>query len=426
MSEKIRNHKSGNFVICDIQTEYAECLFKVLTEAFSGEYQFYLFHDAEKMSDFVGQSGAEILLIGEEYDRSVYRSLCIKKVFILTGMRDKKPSDEEIFLFRYQSADRITGDIRAAAGRAFKRDDVDRDYLSERRVADGTAAAGYLSDATGTDGGVRRIAEDARCPPGSGAGRIAEEARCPPESGAGKIAQGDGCPPEAGVRKITEYERYHPGKPGISGEKAAVFEDAEHRGLIGVYSPIHRIGKTRFALRLGEKLAQNVPVLYLNLEGYAGGGYYFGDGDSKDLGDLMYCLRQERSDHGLKISSMTGQKRGMDYVMPMRNELDLRAVKAEEWLRFLDLISEKCVYEAIVLDLGDCVDGLYDILGKCSRVYTPYVRDGISLAKLEQYEENLRVTGNEHILRRMVKKLMQRKKRPERTDRPDDQDRTAL
>ena len=44
------------------------------------------------------------------------------------------------------------------------------------------------------------------------------------------------------------------------------------RGMIGIYSPVHRIGKTKFALRLGQKMARQVPVLYLNLEGYSGVG----------------------------------------------------------------------------------------------------------------------------------------------------------
>ena len=71
------------------------------------------------------------------------------------------------------------------------------------------------------------------------------------------------------------------------------------RGLIGVYSPVHRIGKTRFAMRLGEKLSEQVPVLYLNLEGYAGGSYYFPEKTEHDLGDLIYCMILERTDHGL-------------------------------------------------------------------------------------------------------------------------------
>ena len=182
------------------------------------------------------------------------------------------------------------------------------------------------------------------------------------------------------------------------------------RGLIGVYSPVHRIGKTRFAIRLGEKLSEQVPVLYINLEGYAGGGYYFPEETEYDLGDLIYCMKQERADHGLKLSSMAGRLGGMDFIMPMENESDMRSVRGEEWISLFDQILEKCIYEVVILDLGDCIDGLYDILRNCSRVYTPYIREGAAIAKLEQYERNLRTTGYGDILSRTVKKQMQKKR----------------
>lgn len=182
------------------------------------------------------------------------------------------------------------------------------------------------------------------------------------------------------------------------------------RGLIGVYSPVHRIGKTRFAIRLGEKLSEQVPVLYINLEGYAGGGYYFPEETEYDLGDLIYCMKQERADHGLKISSMAGRLGGMDFIMPMENESDMRSVRGEEWISLFDQILEKCIYEVVILDLGDCIDGLYDILRNCSRVYTPYIRESAAMAKLEQYERNLRTTGYGDILSRTVKKQMQKKR----------------
>ena len=127
--------------------------------------------------------------------------------------------------------------------------------------------------------------------------------------------------------------------------------------------------------------------------GYAGGSYYFPEKTEHDLGDLIYCMKQERTDHGLKISSMTGRLGGMDFIMPMENESDMRSVRGEEWISLFDQILEKCIYEVVILDLGDCIDGLYDILRNCSRVYTPYIREGAAIAKLEQYERNLRTTG---------------------------------
>ena len=117
------------------------------------------------------------------------------------------------------------------------------------------------------------------------------------------------------------------------------------------------------------------------------------------------------ADHGLKISSMTGQIGRLDYIRPMENVMDLRDVREEEWLRLFGMIAEKCVYEAVILDLGDGIDGLYEILERCSRVYTPYISDPVALAKLKQYEDNLREAGHENILRHTVKKLMRRRTR---------------
>lgn len=39
---------------------------------------------------------------------------------------------------------------------------------------------------------------------------------------------------------------------------------ANVNGLIGIYSPVHRIGKTRFAMRMGRVLSESIPTLYLN------------------------------------------------------------------------------------------------------------------------------------------------------------------
>ena len=77
-------------------------------------------------------------------------------------------------------------------------------------------------------------------------------------------------------------------------DKAGEYADFGNRTstkLIGVYSPVHRIGKTRFAIRMGKQLSQKFPVLYLNLEGNAGGNYYFPEDPGHDIGDLLYYMR---------------------------------------------------------------------------------------------------------------------------------------
>ena len=361
MSENKIKGVSGCFVICDVQEEYSDHLFQILSEQFEGEYQFHLFHDLQKMTGFFAKNSAEILVIGEEYGNEAIQKAGALQKFILTGSPGERKDTEDIPLFRYQSAEGMIKMIRKYAGRG-------------RR---GSGGSGTEKSGVADRNGMIRSREG---------------------------------------ESVCEKRR-----------TARIRDDPPVRGLIGIYSPVHRIGKTRFALRLGQKAACRVPVLYLNLEGCSGGRYYFQEGADKDLGDLLYFLKQERDDWGLKLSAMAARKNGMDYILPMRNEQDLRSVSGEEWIRLLDMILEKCIYEAVILDLGDAVSGLYDILRKCERIYTPYICEGAAEAKLEQYEESLRAAGYADILAKTVKKRVGKGNRyPERSEETDEKNGTAV
>lgn len=348
-------------MICDVQEEYSEHLFQILSEHFEGEYQFHLFHDLQKMRGFFERNSAEILVIGEEYGTEITEKKDSGKKFILTGIPGEREEAENIYLFRYQPAEAMIKMIRKHAGKS---------RMSKRK--------NYPKD------------------PGT---------------------------PGRSVTSQSQAGEYVSEKRG----KVRIRDEPPVRGLIGIYSPVHRIGKTKFALRLGQKMASQVPVLYLNLEGYSGGQHYFSEGADMDLGDLLYFLKQERDDWGLKLAAMAVRKSGMDYIHPMKNEQDLRSVRGEEWIRLLDMVLEKCIYEVIILDLGDAVCGLYEILRKCDRIYTPYIRESAAEAKLEQYEENLRTAGYADILTKTVKKHVGKGNRyPGRSEGADDKSGTAV
>lgn len=186
-------------------------------------------------------------------------------------------------------------------------------------------------------------------------------------------------------------------------KKIRIKNDGE---LIAVYSPVHRIGKTKFAIDLGKELAQKEPVLYLNLEEYSGGGFYFPEQQERNLGDLLYHLRQEKGNLGMRISMIAGQYENLDYIMPISCVQDLRTVKEEEWINLCDRILKECIYGKVVLDLGDSVDGLYRILQKCTTIYTPYIDEPIASAKMKQYVDNIRKMGMEDILEKTIQMNM--------------------
>ncbi len=176
--------------------------------------------------------------------------------------------------------------------------------------------------------------------------------------------------------------------------------------LITVYSPIHRVGKTTFSLALGQELALKEKTLYLNFEEYAYIASDFGDSKGRNLGDLIYFMCQENGQFLLHLSNAIRKKGNMDYVPPILDCIDLKEVTADEWQRLLQKLLDESVYETILLDMSESVQGLYEILQRSDKIYMPVLEDSISINKINRYEENLKKHQCEEILEKTSRILM--------------------
>lgn len=157
--------------------------------------------------------------------------------------------------------------------------------------------------------------------------------------------------------------------------------------LIAVYSPIHRIGKTTFAMALGRECAKKKRVLYLNMEEYAG----LQEPSQKgwNLGDLLYYIKQGDENLGVRMQLAVQKSEGLDYLLPVPISMDLKEITKEEWLGLLEEIVRSSNYELVILDMSESVQGLFQILELCDRIYMPVLSDTVSERKLQQYEKNL-------------------------------------
>ena len=61
------------------------------------------------------------------------------------------------------------------------------------------------------------------------------------------------------------------------------------------------------------------------------------------------------------------------------------------------------LYDVLILDLGDCIQGLVEILKHCDTVYLPAANDRLAVSKLYQYEEVLCRQGYGEVWERMVR-----------------------
>lgn len=167
--------------------------------------------------------------------------------------------------------------------------------------------------------------------------------------------------------------------------------------VIGVYSPVKRSLKTSFCLAFGQILAKEKRVLYINMEEYSGFSTLFQKEYRADLSDIIYYLRQDKGNILVKLEGIVDSVNNLDYIPPVVSPLDIQEIKKEDWQRLLHEISANSKYETIILDFGDGVDGLLDLLSECSQIYMPMREDYMSAAKIEQFEKLLTIAGCEEI-----------------------------
>lgn len=175
----------------------------------------------------------------------------------------------------------------------------------------------------------------------------------------------------------------------------------ERGKLIGIYSPVHRLGQTAFALGKGIEMAATSNVLYMNLEPYAGIGGYFPEEKTRNLSMLLYYAKQETGNPSLLITTLVRQMKGLDYIPPVFFPEDLKTVTASEWLWLFGEILSHSIYDALILDLGDCIQGLFEILKACDELYMPTADDRLAVSKIYQFEEVLCRQGYGEVWERM-------------------------
>ena len=177
----------------------------------------------------------------------------------------------------------------------------------------------------------------------------------------------------------------------------------ERGKLIGVYSPVRRTGQTTFALRKGKELARRANVLYMSLESYGGIGGHFPQEEKRNLSMLLYYAKQETGNPGLLITTMVKQTEGLDYIPPVIFPEDLRTVTAAEWMWLFGEILNHSIYDVLILDLGDGLQGLFEILKSCDTIYMPTADDPPAVSKIYQFEEVLCRQGYGEVWERMIR-----------------------
>lgn len=173
--------------------------------------------------------------------------------------------------------------------------------------------------------------------------------------------------------------------------------------VYGVYSPVGRCGKSALAESLAGKFGKSKKTLLLDLQSFCAFKEQLSDEELWDLADIIYFLRQGKKTFLYKLGSIVRSQKTFDYILPMKKPSDLRSVTLAEWTELLEKLASDSDYRVVVIDFGQDVCGLFQLLSQCTKVYTPILPDTVSKKKMENFEWNLREANFEKVIESVQK-----------------------
>lgn len=155
--------------------------------------------------------------------------------------------------------------------------------------------------------------------------------------------------------------------------------------IIGLYSPVHRVGQTSVALAMGRMLAKNVRTLYLSTESNSGIEELMGFNSDIDLCELVMEINNHINDTSMAITASVNCKDNLDLLPSARDTRDLKTITAEEWKNLITGIETETDYEYLIIDVSDVIQGYDILLGLCDRIYVTTAQDVGAEAKINHF-----------------------------------------
>lgn len=173
---------------------------------------------------------------------------------------------------------------------------------------------------------------------------------------------------------------------GMSGYEGKYVKESK---IIGIYSPIKRALKTTFSYALSQILSEEENTLLINFEGCSGITSLLSIDGTSNLADLLFDYSIYREEYPGRFHEFIQNIDGIGIIPPVETVSELQCVPVDDWISMLRRLKRNGVYENIVIDIGDNVNGIMDILRMCDVIYMPCRDDIISKAKMSSFDTGI-------------------------------------
>ncbi len=197
------------------------------------------------------------------------------------------------------------------------------------------------------------------------------------------------------IREILEYYKNLPKQ----NELRAV---AAQKTAIGIYSPVHRCGKTEAAFAISMILRDRARTLLISLDEYQGLLSTELQQINYDLSDVLYAYKQGGFSFG-KVSASVFANQDIEMIPPARYAEDIAQLQMEELKELLENIFVESYYRYVVIDFGCMGKAAVELLELCDRIYMPCLMDDSSLYRVDEFLSYVSQIGREGLSERIIR-----------------------
>ena len=196
-------------------------------------------------------------------------------------------------------------------------------------------------------------------------------------------------------------------------------------GVIGVYSPVKRCGKTKFSFALAKEYADRFEgggagavsgagggaggigagagsgaSIFISLEDFCGPEFIKANDEMTSISDILYRCQTLPEDEIWKDAEFS-RYYGVDILGGARCPEDIRSADCSIIRFALEKLKDEGSYPAIVVDIADAVAEPEKIFEACDEIYIMTLSDESSKQKLSAWRKHMENGGYKAIIEKM-------------------------
>lgn len=156
----------------------------------------------------------------------------------------------------------------------------------------------------------------------------------------------------------------------IGGDSITLnYTGGDAKKVIVVYSPSSGLSRSMFAMALAREYARTKETLYLPFEAFTAEQLADGRGG---MSDLIYYLREQSGQIGLRIQTMAHKEGFLSYLSPVGHYLDVNEATGREFHYLVRELKENSPYEICVLEVGYFNHHVAQLMNLCDQIFLPF------------------------------------------------------